>query len=640
MSRRRSSVGTSSFKLDEDDNIPLSTLRRSEGGTAMERHHSRLSDVSFTMDRTSFADPDRLTVLLGESEGFKQELSLQIIESFPFDTSIVTPHVFVIRVSQKVDILCLHEERAQVLHLYHLARRSSGTLTFKEKSRIPALSAIPVTVHRSQRLLVLSPDLILRVHAPWNTRLNVVLPSNRTWRSISQCSPNRFTLIDSNHSTERFHLDLVPQHPLIALCFDVLEVILDTGLFSLYLSVYGIARLKPMATDTSAFIVTLFACFLAANNRSPSPLPRVISEPQVNQTSNSWNAIQALLEHRTTSFGRIRNPVSLNLRSLLPGARELVHHFEGAQRSNHLTVILLALHALSEEIRMHIGMSEHNLILIPILCQISYWLGRLKFVEYYLAYSTDIEIIEFEKRSFSGIRDVGLGQQEPWSIYQWLISSVQAAVPRVHQDELLTLEVLMFKASPEKTPPAEKVGLAKSLLPSIDKLRNIYPLLNLRDFRSAFAKALEENSVTTSWIDTLPLGVAYPLRVALSICKRQPLPTWSDSICELIERKDLVELLRMHVHNSEPSPTSQIPRQVTDIATVTEICHKIQSPELLASGPTLADDHEMITNLIFRKDRRILEVTKLLEYSQPGVTFWFRSTPAITYIFLHLRLMK
>jgi hypothetical protein len=217
---------------------------------------------------------------------------------------------------------------------------------------------------------------------------------------------------------------------------------------------------------------------------------------------------------------------------------------------------------------------------------------------------------------------------------------VQAAVPRVHQDELLTLEVLMFKASPEKTPPAEKVGLAKSLLPSIDKLRNIYPLLNLRDFRSAFAKALEENSVTTSWIDTLPLGVAYPLRVALSICKRQPLPTWSDSICELIERKDLVELLRMHVHNSEPSPTSQIPRQATDIATVTEICHKIQSPELLASGPTLADDHEMITNLIFRKDRRILEVTKLLEYSQPGVTFWFRSTPAITYIFLHLRLMK
>lgn len=640
MSRRRSSVGVSSFKPDEDDDMPLSTMRRSEGGTAMERHHSRLSDASFTMDRTSFADPDRLTVLLGESEGFKQELSLHIIESFPFAATIVTPHVFVVVISQKLDVLCLHEANAQVLHLYYLTRRSSGTPTFKEKARIPALSAIPVTVHRSQRLLILSPDLILRIHAPWNTRLNVVLPSNRTWRSICQCSLNRFTLIDFNHSTERFHVDLVPQHPLIAWCFDIFECILDTGLYSLFLSVFGIARLKSMATDTSAFIVTLFACFLAANNRSPSPLPRIISDPQIKRTSNSWNAIQALLGQRTISFGRIRNPVSSNLLSLLPDARELVHHFEGAQRSNHLTVILLALHALSEEIRMHVGMSAHNEILIPILCQISYWLGRPKFVEYYLAHSTDMEMIEFEKRSFSGIRDVGFGQQEPWSIYQWLISSVQTPVLRVHQDELLTLEVLMFKSSPEKTPPAEKVGPAKTLLPSIDKLRNIYPLLNLRDFRSAFVQALEENSVTTSWLDTLPLGVAYPLRAALSICKRQPHLTWSDSICELIERKDLLELLRMHVRDSEPLPTFQIPRPVTDIATVTEICQKIQSPELLASGPTLADDHEMITNLIFREDRRILEVNKLLEYSQPGVTFWFRSTPAITYIFPHLRLMK
>ena len=624
-------MGASSFKLDEDEDLPLSTLRRSEGGSALERHHSRLSDISFTMDRTSFADPDRLTVLMGESEGFKQELSLKIIESFPFDTNNAIPKIFLINVSRKLDILCLHENGSQVLHLYHMARRSNGTPTFKEISRIPALSALPVTVGRSQRLLILSPDLIIRIHAPWGTRLNIVLPLNRSWRSISQGGLNRFTLADSS-STERFHLDLVPQHPLIIWCLDVLECVLDTGFYSLFLSVYGTARLRPAATDTSSFIVTLFACFLALNNKSPSPLPRVIPEAAFKGISDPWKAVQSLLDQGTASFDRVQGQYPPKLSSLLPQARELVHHFEGAQRSSHLSVILLALHALSEEIRVHLGMSTHNAILIPVLCQLSHWLGRTKFVEYYLAYNEDMERIDFDKRSFTGVRDVVLGQQQPWSIYQWLITCIQAAVPRVQQDDLLTLEVLIFKASPEKTSPTEKLSLAKSLLPSIDKLRDLYPLLNLRDPRSAFVDALEKNSVTTSWLDSLPLGVAYPLKFALSVCKRQPLPEWSNSVCELIDRKDLVELLRVHVRDSDASPSYSLsPRANSDVATVTEICQNIQSPEFLSSGPSLADDHEMITNLIFRKDRRLSEVAKLLEYSQPGVTFWFRMSPTITY---------
>jgi len=223
---------------------------------------------------------------------------------------------------------------------------------------------------------------------------------------------------------------------------------------------------------------------------------------------------------------------------------------------------------------------------------------------------------------------------EPWSIYKWLITCVHAAIPRVSQDELLTLEVLLYKTSPEKTPDAEKVSQARLLLPSIDKLRNIYPLLNLREFRSAVIEAMDVNSVTASWLDSLPLGVAYPLKVALAACKSQPLSTWSQSVYELIDRKDLVELLRMHMHGSEviPSTAKQLPKQIEDVETVTEICQKVQAPELTISSPSLEDDHEIITNLIFRNDRRMLEVSKLLEYSQPGVSFWLRTPPMVTYV--------
>jgi hypothetical protein len=264
---------------------------------------------------------------------------------------------------------------------------------------------------------------------------------------------------------------------------------------------------------------------------------------------------------------------------------------------------------------------------------LAYWLGRAKFIDYYLTSDVHIETVDYDKRSFSGVREVGLAQQEPWSIYKWLISCLHAANPRVHQDGLLTLDVLLFKAFPEKTPAADKVTQGRHLLPSINKLCNIYPLLNLRDFRSAIIDAMDQNSVTNVWLDSLPLGVAYPLKVALSVCKRQPLSTWSGSICELIDRRDLVKLIRMDPRDHEQSPTyAQLSRQIEEAGTVTEICQKVQSPEVVSPGPSVADDHEVVTNLIFRKDRRMLEVAKLLEYSQPGVTFWFRTSPAMTYV--------
>ena len=594
----------------------------------MERHNSRLSDVSFTMDRTSFADLDRLTVLVGEPEGLKRELTLEIIESFPYDSNNIISEVFVVNASPKLDILCLHEHPSQVLHLYHLSRRSSGIPAFKEKYRIPALSAAPIIVHKSQRLLVLSSDLILRIHSPWHTRLNIVVPSTRSWRSISQVNGNRFTLIDTKSQTQRYHLDLIPQHRLIAWCLDILECILDSSFYSLFLSVYGIARLKSNSSDMAAFVITLFACFSALNTRSPSPSPRPSSDMKID--NDPWQNLHSTID-KEVRFTTIQRNQPFTPLTVLPQARELVHHFEGVQKPYHLTMILFALHALSEELRLHIGMADQNKTLVPILCQLAYWLGRTSFVEYYMTSDVEFEAISFDRRPFSGIRDVSLAKQEPWSIYKWLISCVHVAVPRVHQDELLTLDVLLFKAFPEKTPTADKVSQAQRLLPSINKLRNVYPLLNLRDFRNAVINAMEENSVTTTWLDSLPLGVAYPLKVALSVCKRQPLSTWSQSLYSLINRKDLVELLRLHVHNSGTTPSiKQIQKQIEDVGTVAEICQKVMARESLASGPTLAEDHEIVTNLIFRNDRRILEVTKLLEYSQPGVTFWLRDSPIAT----------
>src|SRR5271156_4020720 len=159
--RRRSSVGPSTFAIDDDDDLEQSGLL-AERNQQKERRSSRLSDVSFTMDRTSFADPDRLTVLMGEEhDDIKQEMTLRMVESFHFDLqNLEESNVFLINASPKLDILCLHEPRAKILHHYPFSRRNSGALFLKEKGRIPALSASPVLLHKSTRILVLSPDMI------------------------------------------------------------------------------------------------------------------------------------------------------------------------------------------------------------------------------------------------------------------------------------------------------------------------------------------------------------------------------------------------------------------------------------------------------------------------------------------------
>jgi hypothetical protein len=383
--------------------------------------------------------------------------------------------------------------------------------------------------------------------------------------------------------------------------------------------------LKDRSTDLSAFFITLFACFLAANNRSPSPSPH--PGPTIKHDQDQWQTLHLILEHQSQS-----QPLNHStLTSLVPQAGQFVHHFEGAQKSNYLIIIFLALHALSEELRLHAGMVEHNMTFVSALCQLAYWLGRTTFVEYYMSSNADIETTEFDTRSFSSVRDTTFAQQDPWSIYKWLISCVQAAVPRVQHDEMLTLDLLLFKAFPDKTPTSDRVTQARSLLPSIDKLRNVYPLLNLRDFRSAFINAMEDYQITTAWLENLPLGVAYPLKFALSVCKRQPLSTWSESTYELIDRRDLVDLLRMHTHKSDPSLTYNLGPRPIDVGTVTEICQDVQSLESSPSGAPQPDDHEIITTFIFRNDRRMLEVGKLLEYSLAGVTFWQRNAATVRY---------
>jgi len=259
----------------------------------------------------------------------------------------------------------------------------------------------------------------------------------------------------------------------------------------------------------------------------------------------------------------------------------------------------------------------------------------LKFVEYYRTSDINMELVDFDRRALAGLRDVTLAQAEPWSIYTLLIEYLRGNASEDPRGDIPTLEALLYQAYSDKPPTTTKLNRARSLLPSIEKLRHIYPLLITPDSRNTLIQAMQEQAVTVTWLDSLPLGVVYPIKIALSQCQRDPLPIWSSSAYELIGRKDLVELLRLQSHETKPVPTyPSVPQSTEETSTVTEICLKVQSPETMLNGPTFADDHERITNLIFRKDRRMLEVHKLLEFSQPGVSFWFRTPPSVTYCYL------
>lgn len=120
-------------------------------------------------------------------------------------------------------------------------------------------------------------------------------------------------------------------------------------------------------------------------------------------------------------------------------------------------------------------------------------------------------------------------------------------------------------------------------------------------------------------LESLPEGLAAPLREAIIRCQGNPPITWDTKLLELVGRDDLSMLLstttiRNGSSKSVTAPSHEATRDVHKISNST-----LETDTIGAFDGSAEVDRQSITRLIFREDRRFVEASKLVHPMKPAI---------------------
>ncbi|XP_072533589.1 anaphase-promoting complex subunit 1 isoform X3 [Salminus brasiliensis] len=107
-------------------------------------------------------------------------------------------------------------------------------------------------------------------------------------------------------------------------------------------------------------------------------------------------------------------------------------------------------------------------------------------------------------------------------------------------------------------------------------------------------------------LESVPFGVALPIRDAISQCREHPCSDWSEEVCALIGRQDLTK----QAH--KVSLAKEKPMVGLNVPVEPPITNEADEEE-----DGMADLHPEVTGLIWSQDLRVQEVRRLLQSSRP-----------------------
>ncbi|XP_062851927.1 anaphase-promoting complex subunit 1 [Trichomycterus rosablanca] len=107
-------------------------------------------------------------------------------------------------------------------------------------------------------------------------------------------------------------------------------------------------------------------------------------------------------------------------------------------------------------------------------------------------------------------------------------------------------------------------------------------------------------------LESLPFGVALPIRDAITQCREHPCSDWSEEVCALIGRQDL----------TKQAHKVSLAKEKTTVGLNVPLESPITS-EADEEEDGMADLHPDVTGLIWSRDLRVQEVQRLLQSSRP-----------------------
>uniref|UniRef100_A0A7M4F1M5 Anaphase-promoting complex subunit 1 n=1 Tax=Crocodylus porosus TaxID=8502 RepID=A0A7M4F1M5_CROPO len=272
---------------------------------------------------------------------------------------------------------------------------------------------------------------------------------------------------------------------------------------------------------------------------------------------------------------------------------------------SHIPAIFFVLHLIYEELKLNSLMGEGIRSLVFLLVQLARDLELEAYIDYYYR---DYPALVKTSRQACIIEQVQTGfmhhpsffSAEPPSIFQWLSSCLRGEgvqpypyLPGIcERSKLVVLVCTTRKAS--AVPVAGSQEAASGSVKSHTSVSNLAEKLVIWMTNVGF---------TLRDLESLPFGVALPIRDAIYRCREQPASDWPEAVCLLIGRQDLSK--QAHEGNLPKSKSVMLSSDVPSGAEAEE------------EDDGMNDMNQEVMSLIWSEDLRVQEVRRLLQSAHP-----------------------
>ncbi|KAF0984228.1 hypothetical protein FDP41_007405 [Naegleria fowleri] len=447
---------------------------------------------------------------------------------------------------------------------------------------------------RDGLILVLNGEYIM-----WNQSLE-----KGVFKKIDFVVENRFSLA-SNDSLFRFSLDICPSSKLVQDCLSVFQAILSKDL---HCSIFYDFQISRNAAFQEWEIFSSLILYLGLNIMPPT---------QQIPEDDPWKLME-FLETNSSTNNICNTPCMIDFSKLQTSSKTLVAN---------LPLILFSLHLLYENYKLHVTEWSKMEMLGSLLFEIA---TTLQWHSYCEVYQRDFNytLTSRTKSALPNMR-IELKNDNIKFLNEYYASGI--LTPNI----MGWIEEILLNGSIDKsclypvisncsaTSLSKKVCRLFSLLVngsddiydihnSSSATSDIYMDVNHLQALSELAShervaiaLLQEGFTSIDQLEFLPFSVSLPIREALILCRNSNQPvTRTTKFCKLIEREDL-SINNNQLEMERPFREKQIISEFSKIAGV--------PPPNSSSSETDED----IGHMIWSEDRRLEQVSKMLDSSRP-----------------------
>uniref|UniRef100_A0A2K6THM9 Anaphase-promoting complex subunit 1 n=1 Tax=Saimiri boliviensis boliviensis TaxID=39432 RepID=A0A2K6THM9_SAIBB len=289
----------------------------------------------------------------------------------------------------------------------------------------------------------------------------------------------------------------------------------------------------------------------------------------------------------------------------------------------HIPAIFFVLHLVYEELKLNTLMGEGICSLVELLVQLARDLKLGPYVDhYYRDYPTLVrtigQVCTIDPGQTGFMHHPSFFTSEPPSIYQWVSSCLKGEgmppypyLPGIcERSRLVVLSIALYILGDESSVSDESSQYLTRITIAPQKLQAEQEENRFSFRHSTSVSSLAEKLVvwmtnvgfTLRDLETLPFGVALPIRDAIYHCREQPASDWPEAVCLLIGRQDL----------SKQACEGNLPRGKSVLSS--DVPSGTETEE---EDDGMNDMNHEVMSLIWSEDLRVQDVRRLLQSAHP-----------------------